>query len=117
MAEPTLNVNFTETTAAKLPGQEAIVENSKLERELFELKVKDHTWKIGARTIYARIFVGLLITQNIIVFTLVCIAYKTETLKNLSLVFSTLFTATLVETAYIIRIIVEWLFSDIDYRK
>jgi len=108
---------FTPTEETIIDEEAIKIQSSQIESDLLKLKVKDHTWRIEARDKYAQIFVGLLIAQNIAVFFLVYLAYALEDLKEVGTVLSVLVTATLIETGYIIKIIVQWIFSDIDYKK
>lgn len=74
-------------------------------------------WRIHARKWYGRWFLLLLLVQNGFIFYLVYRAYADNRLDKLSLVFSTLVAGTLIETAYIFRIIVTQLFKDIEYQN
>jgi hypothetical protein len=56
-----------------------------------------------------------LVIQNILVFGLVTAGLFTHRLGDLKLVFSVLVGATLLQTAYIAKVMVQFLFSDIDY--
>lgn len=83
--------------------------------EFIDLQLEDYSWKIRSRKSYGRVLVGLLIAQNIIVFSLVAGALATGRMQDLQLVFGVLITATLGETAYMVKVIIEWLFKDINY--
>lgn len=87
------------------------------QKTIEEIKIDDHTWRLKARKRYGTTFVSLLLVQNIVVFWMVGHAYCNDKLSDLSLVLSVIITGTLVETAYIIRIIVQWVFSNIDYKE
>lgn len=83
--------------------------------EFIDLQLEDYSWKIRSRKSYGRVLVGLLIAQNIIVFSLVAGALATGKMQDLQLIFGVLITATLGETAYMVKVIIEWLFKDINY--
>jgi hypothetical protein len=87
-----------------------IAEMQRLERE-------DNQWKLDARKRYGKIFVILLIAQNIVVFGLVIWAFCLDKLQPLSLVLAIIVNGTLVETAFLIRFIIKWIFADIDYKN
>jgi hypothetical protein len=81
----------------------------------FEIRQKDYDWKLTARKTYGKILLILLILQNIAVFGLVFWAFISGKMKDLQLIFSILVPATLGETAFMVKTIVEWLFKDINY--
>lgn len=83
--------------------------------EFIDLKLEDFTWKIKARKTYGWILVVLLFAQNIVVFSLVIGALLFDKMQDLQIVFGVLVTATLGETAYMVKVIIEWLFKDINY--
>jgi hypothetical protein len=57
----------------------------------------------------------LLFGQNAIVFTLVIVSYFRNDLSQLAIILGIIVNGTLLETAFLIRIIVKWLFDDIPY--
>ncbi|MFW5702730.1 MAG: hypothetical protein ACOCXP_02065 [Candidatus Dojkabacteria bacterium] len=83
--------------------------------EFIDLQVEDYTWKIRSRKIYARVLTILLISQNILVFGLVVLAMINDQLQELQAIFAVLVAATLGETAFMVKVIIEWLFKDINY--
>ncbi len=85
--------------------------------EFTDLQLEDYTWKVGSRKIYGRVLIGLLLVQNAFVFGLVGYAIVTGNIQDLQLIFAVLVTATLGETAYMVKVIVEWLFRDIQYPR
>lgn len=90
-------------------------ELSSVTLELLKERIKDVQWRITARKFYGYMFLLLLFLQNAIVFYLVGNAYFANKLSTLQPVFAVLIPATLLETAYTVKIIVQWLFRDIDY--
>lgn len=86
-----------------------------MSEEFTELQLEDYTWKVRSRKNYGWVLVGLLIAQNLAVFTLVFIALRANRLEESQLIFSVLVGSTLLETAYMVKVIVEWLFKDINY--
>lgn len=105
--------DFQTGPASGIPQKDLARESSLI---ILKLREDDIQWRIKARKRYGMIFCGLLILQNIVIFGLVMHAYGDDKLENLGIIFSILVTGTLVETGYIIRIIVQWLFSDIKYQ-
>jgi hypothetical protein len=83
------------------------------DRELIGLRIDDIRWRIKRRPVYGGILILLLFLQNAAVFTWTFM--MGENIKKVETAFNFLITGTLVETALIIRIIVEWLFKEIDF--
>jgi hypothetical protein len=102
--------NFTPWTQPARPARDFD------ERE-FDVQLDDYKWRLKARKIYGFLLIALLFIQNAYVGWLVCNAFVCNDLKNLSTVLGFIVNGTLIETAFIIRIIVKWLFSDIPYRN
>lgn len=98
------------------------VERVELKRQSFQTSIldsqlRDITWKIKTRARFGYSLLGLLFVQNVIAFGLVITAYIQGNLPDLEVIFGILIPATLLETAYSIKIIVEWLFKDINYTE
>lgn len=89
--------------------------NREQKKVLLSLRNGDFGDRIALRKRVSYILLALLILQNVAVFTLVFIALFTNRLSDLQLVLSVLTTATLLETGYAIRNIVEFLFKEIPY--
>ncbi|MEP7104134.1 MAG: hypothetical protein ABI721_05510 [Candidatus Dojkabacteria bacterium] len=83
--------------------------------EFVEIQKKDYSWKVDARKPYGLALVILLFIQNALVFAILIIALFTDKLAALQVIFSVIIPATLVETAYMVKVIIEWLFKDINY--
>ena len=90
--------------------------NRDFHNEKSNLQIKELGWRIGARRNYGRALMWLLWLQNIFVFFLIGHAYSHNILKDSALALSILISGTLVQTAYIVRIIVTELFKDINYK-
>jgi hypothetical protein len=102
-------------SSMKKKGAQILDEVATKKTELYKIQRKDYEWKVAARKIYGRILIALLILQNIAVFTLVFWAFISGKLGDLQTVFSILVPATLGETAFMVKTIIEWLFKDINY--
>ncbi len=114
MADPT----FNESNNSQILGESNVVQSAAaLVKEMSELKLEDHKWRIRARKRYAITFLLILAIQNLAVFILIYLSYFKHDLKDLSIVLSVLITGTLVETGYVIKIIIQWIFSNIDYKN
>jgi hypothetical protein len=83
------------------------------DKELIQLRIEDIKWRIKRRPVFGFILIALLFLQNIAVFGWTF--YQGQNLAKLETAFNFLITGTLVETALIVRIIVEWLFKEIDF--
>ncbi len=120
----TLQTKSGETKFASTLPKNEIVENE-LQQDIFldegnefsDLQLEDYTWKVIARKNYGKILVALLILQNIAVFGMVIYALVYEKIGDLQIVFGVLIAATLTETAYMVKVIVEWMFKDINYPR
>ncbi len=84
---------------------------------MLEKIAEDVGWKLEARKGFSVIAAAVLIAQNIFVFKLVYMAFSYGELDKLQIVLSTLVGATLFETVGVVKIMVEFVFKDIDYRS
>jgi len=83
--------------------------------EFVEIQKKDYSWKVDARKPYGYALMFLLFLQNFLVFGILIWALAADKLAELQIIFSVIIPATLVETAYMVKVIIEWLFKDINY--
>jgi hypothetical protein len=98
----------------KIPEKDSIKRNAN--QILNSLRKKDIIGRLAARQLYIILFCLLLFAQNFFIFWLIAKAFHYDQLKELSLVLGTIITGTFIETVVIIKIIVQWVFSDIDYK-
>ena len=82
------------------------------------LRFKDIEWKLKSRKHYGFAIFFLLCAQNAVVFFFVGYAFffSKENLKDTQLILTVLAPGTLLETAFMVKILVQWLFSDINYK-
>jgi hypothetical protein len=117
--------NTIESQFTYEPGVSSKIESERLEpeddvfistsEEFVDLQLEDFTWKIRARKSYGWVLISLLIAQNLVVFSMVGVALLLGEIEDLQLIFAVLVSATLGETAFMVKVIVEWLFKDINY--
>lgn len=118
MSEAPLNEMVTRTLPDLDEGsssdnfQQAIADGA---AGLSEIQIEDITWKVRARKQFGWAMLVLLAAQNIIVFGVLIYALVIGRLEELQIIFGIIIPATLGETAYMVKIIIEWLFRDIDY--
>ena len=93
------------------------VREAHAEAALAEARTQDARWRIHARPFVCWGFSLLLLVQNAAVITLVAYLAAAGTLSGASNFLIALSAGTLGETAVIVRIIVKWVFSDIDYAR
>ena len=88
-----------------------------ISKEVNLARVRELKFKNAAR-IGLSVFASLLLVgQNIAVFYLVYQSLQLRQLQNLQLIFATLTAATLTETYFIMKIIVNFVFSSNDYSR
>lgn len=80
-------------------------------------EIDDHKQKIKARPYIAWGVGILLVLQNVAVFGVVYIALCNNTLKDLQLIFSALIGGSLTQSYFLLRLITEKVFGDIDYHN
>lgn len=80
-------------------------------------EIDDHKQKIKARPYIAWGVGALLVAQNAAVFFVVYIALCNNSLRDLQLIFSTLIAGTLTQSYFLLRLITEKVFGDIDYHN
>lgn len=111
--------SFTPTKTSSLkPTQEVKKESNLTIKKITPMefiKGVDYVSKIFFRFVFIVFFSSLLIYQNTTVFNLITSSLKAGNMDKLQLVFSTLIAGTLTETYLIVKIMVEWVFSDNKY--
>lgn len=109
--------DFQPLEAQVLKGPTANYEENLAEHDLqiLDLEEADLHWKLRARKIFSGIFTGILVLQNAGVAWLLYTAYMQGQLESLAVIASGLVVGTLAETAFIVRIMVQWIFSDSRY--
>lgn len=80
-------------------------------------EIDDHKQKIKARPYIAWGVGILLVLQNVAVFGIVYTALCNNTLKDLQLIFSALIGGSLTQSYFLLRLITEKVFGDIDYHN
>lgn len=80
-------------------------------------EIDDHKQKLKARPFIAWGVGVLLLLQNVAVFTIVYVALCDGSLKDLQLIFSTLIAGSLTQSYFLLRLITEKVFGDIDYHN
>jgi hypothetical protein len=85
--------------------------------DLERLRFRDIEARLKNRENFRRFLMGLLVGQNVLVFTVFALGMWYDKIAGLETVFSTLVGGTLLETTALIYIIVKWLFSEIPYQK
>jgi hypothetical protein len=99
----------------RLPGATLTVESWRA--ALRGTEINDHQQKLKARP-YIAWGVGLLLVfQNAAIFYIVVLALRSGALEDLQLVFSTLIAGTLTQSYFLLRLITEKVFGDIDYHN
>lgn len=97
--------------------KEGMRSESKHFSKLQEQRERDNEWKIKNRPIVGWTLLGLFLGQNFLVFLLIFIAYFQSKLGGLEVILGVIMTGTLAETAFGVKTIIKWMFSDIDYKR
>lgn len=84
-------------------------------KEKEALELSDIRWKNWARKFFGYAFTTLLALQNIALGYFIFKSYADFRTEELHLMLTVIIPATLIETAFIIRIMVTWIFSNTDY--
>lgn len=109
IVEPTAGI-LSETPQEPLSVIESMM------KDLHGLKVQDIEQQLHWRPKVLEFTAKVIVWQYIVVFALIFVALITDTMKDLSLVFGTLVGGTLLQTAYVAKVMVRFLFKDIDYK-
>jgi len=96
-----------------LPQREISQDNT---QSITQLRLRDYTEKLDSRRSMKWILISLLLVQNFAVYSLVAWALINGKLADLQVVIGVVISATLGETYLMVRIMIEWLFKDIDYK-
>lgn len=114
------------TPAPRLPKEVASFKEAKLkpkdEREqlftaLQKVRLHDAKLKFWARIVIGFLLSGLLLWQNVQVFSLVWGSFASGHLPELTTILSIIVPATLAETAAVVHTMVKWIFKDTDYER
>jgi hypothetical protein len=81
-----------------------------------KLRHRDAEWRIKARPVVGGTFIVLLLLQNFLLAVLIGGLAIAGDLSHSATLISVVTASTFAETAVIVRIVVKWLFSDIDYK-
>ena len=87
-----------------------------IQEKLNQARLSELTFKHIFRICFSIFSATLLLWQNYSVFSIIDRAFSTHQLKDLQLIFAALIGATLTETYFILRIIVNFVFSLSDYQ-
>jgi hypothetical protein len=109
---------FTESTSAE-PGRLSVRESqlSQYAVELAGHRVQEVKNRIAARKDYAKGFFLLLIAQNVLLTIFIGAEAQWGDLASLGPLVIGIGSATLIETAAIVQIVVRWMFAEIDYSE
>ncbi len=109
-----LTKNFA--PAAADPSWKTREEHSQsMQNKLNSERIRELKLKFWGRITLSLFFVLLLAWQNYQVFSAVTSAFQNNQLQQLGLIFTTLVGATLTETYFIAKVIVNFMFKDNDY--
>jgi hypothetical protein len=90
-------------------------ESISIQDQLNKERIQEIHNKNVARILATGYFFFLLVGQNIAVFYIIIKALETTMIKDLQLIFATLIGATLTETYFITKVIINFVFSTTDY--
>ncbi len=85
--------------------------------ELEKLRFRDITERLRARQNFAKFLMGLLVMQNMLVFTIFGLGLWYGKVQGLENLFSIIIGGTLAETTSLIYIIVKFLYSEIPFQS
>lgn len=86
-------------------------------QRLFNQQLKDYGQTLIARWIFGAFFSIILLGQNIAVFNFIFESLRAGVIKDISVIVSVVCSATLGETIWVIKIMMEFLFTNIDYSQ
>lgn len=112
-----MDKSFSSGFESLTPSKNIVKKSQDLRKELDKARTLDIKVKIVLRIAYALFFGWLLTTQNIYVFNIIKESQKVGGLSEIQPLLAVVVPATLAETYFIVRIMVEWTFSDIDYKS
>lgn len=92
-----------------------VAKSISLQEELNKERLREIQFKYYFRILSALFFAVLLAGQNLAVFSIIGTSLQKGMVKDLQLVFATLIAATLTETYFITKIIINFIFSTTDY--
>lgn len=117
-SDPKLDLSSFKPSQLDVKQQKDTYDSFLLEfdKSILSLQIKEMKWRIWARSCFSWVFFGFLFLQNLAVFGLVYLAYTQNMLEKLAIILGVLVSGTLVESAVIVRVIVQWIFQDKDYK-
>jgi hypothetical protein len=114
-ASPLPEVKTFRVTAQATDVQPTVKQSITLQDQLNKERLREVQFKNHFRSYLSVFFAILLAAQNIAVFGVIYKVLATNQLKDLQLIFSALTGATLIETYFITKIIINFVFSTTDY--
>lgn len=92
-------------------------EYTKPSEKLMDTWNKDADWKLKARKGLCWFFCIFLVIENVLlwIFVFLIFQYRSDLFSEIQPVLSVIISGTIIQTGYIIKIIVKWLFTDISY--
>lgn len=88
-----------------------------LQKILNQLRTMDIRMQLIIRGLISGAFLCLLFWQNYQVFSLITLAFQKSTVKDLQPILGIIITGTLAETYFVIKEIVKWVLTPIDYTE
>lgn len=110
---------FERREPAHVPREPEQINRNKNIQEFLKLCLEDYRSRPKSRKIYGRLISGLLIAQNVMLYSLIVFLSirDLEHLQHLQWLFSVLVSGTLVETYFIFNHVIRWLFNEVDYKS
>jgi uncharacterized membrane protein YdbT with pleckstrin-like domain len=84
-------------------------------KSLNELRIKDILWIVDNRKLYAMGLFGFVVIQYGLIAGFIVWAICNNKIEKITVILSILVTGIFLETAYLVKIIIQWLFSPIDF--
>lgn len=109
--------NAATREGASIQAPKAAVETASNFERACEIQSQDHEGRIEARKVFVDQMIGLLWVQNIFVFVILFVALLDNRMKDLEIVLSTVIGGTLLETGFVVKVIVKFVFAEIDHSK
>ncbi|MBS0627903.1 MAG: hypothetical protein JSS09_06795 [Verrucomicrobia bacterium] len=85
-------------------------------KELMKIRNKDYDWRVLNRGCFGWTIMGVLIAQHGFVFTLILMAFSSDSLGDIQWLVGSFFMTLMAQTFLTANHLIKWLFTEIDYK-
>ena len=109
---PEVMLNFSDKPLSN-PNKEQL---EKANHNLIKIQCEDYQWRVDNRGKFGWWIFGLLIGQNVLIFSFIFFAFFKDALGDIQWLVGSFFAGLMTQTYFTANYLVKWLFTDINYK-